>query len=150
MNDLDTLGPPDLEVAKLSVWVRERTYAGSEEPYDADRLTVSAHCAQAGASVFVQGAFLTSSSFERFAETCETLHVALAGKAWLASDELNLTVTLDATDSAGHVLAVVEITPDHMTQEHRFEFQIDQTHLPGIVRQCRTIVGRYPNPHRPR
>jgi hypothetical protein len=90
---------------------------------------------------------MTSSGLERFADGCDQLHSTIADKAWLASDELNLTATLEATDSAGHFLVTVEITPDHLSQEHRFEFQIDQTYLPGIVQQCRTILRRYPSPH---
>ena len=146
-SNLDALGPPELKVAGLSVWVHDRPYAGSEEPYDADWLTITAHCDDGGASVFVRGAFVTSSALERFAEGCDRLHSNLAGRAWLASDEPNLTVTLEATDSVGHLLAIVEIAPDHLSQEHRFEFQIDQTWLLDIARHCRAILGRYPKPH---
>ena len=94
----------------------------------------------------VRGAFLTSSSFERLALGCEELHASLAGQAWLASDEPNLSVKLEAKDRVGHVSAVVEITPDHLSQEHRFKFQIDQTHLLEIARQCRMVLARFPNP----
>jgi hypothetical protein len=38
----------------------------------------------------------------------------------------------------------VQITPDHLTQEHSFEFELDQTYLPGIAAQCRTIADAYP------
>ncbi|HXG87099.1 MAG TPA: hypothetical protein VNJ02_02095 [Vicinamibacterales bacterium] len=141
----DALGPPGLQVAGLRVWVHEQPYAGSDEPYDADWLTVTAQCSESGASVRIRGAFLTSSAFERLAVGCEQLHAHLAGRAWLASEELNLHVVLETTDRLGHLTAVVAITPDHLTQEHRFEFQIDQTYLPEIAQQCRAILARYPN-----
>jgi hypothetical protein len=145
--ELDPLGQPDLQVAALRIWVHARAHTGSEEPYDADWLIVTAHCSGSGANVLVRGAFATSSGFERFADGCDALYRTLSGKAALASDELNLTVTLEATDRTGHLLAVVEITPDHMSQEHRFEFQIDQTYLLPIARQCQVVLGRFPNPH---
>jgi hypothetical protein len=41
----------------------------------------------------------------------------------------------------------VKITPDHMTQEHRFQFELDQSYLPAVVEQCRAILARYPHAH---
>jgi hypothetical protein len=147
ITSLDALGSPDLEIAQLRVWVHERPYAASDEPYDRDWLVVTAHCANEGAAVVIHGPFAASSGVERLADGCDIMYQKLSGKAWLASDELNLTVRLEASGQLGHVQVVVEITPNHLTQEHRFEFNIDQTYLPEITRQCRAILARYPNPH---
>jgi len=38
----------------------------------------------------------------------------------------------------------VLITPDNLTQEHSFEFEIDQSYLAGIAAQCRSIADAYP------
>ena len=69
--NLDALGPPELKVDALSVWVHNRPCDGSDAPYDADWPAITAHCAEGGASVFVRGAFVTSSGLERFAEGCD-------------------------------------------------------------------------------
>ena len=144
------LGAPDLTVAGLQVWVHGQPFPGSDEPYDADWLTVTAHCGAAGASVWVRGEVLTASAFDRLARGCDELHERLEGQAWLAADEPGLSVMLAATDRHGHVSMVVEITPDHMAQAHRFEFALDQSYLPQIARQCRALLQRFPNPHPPR
>jgi len=39
---------------------------------------------------------------------------------------------------------VVEITPDHLTQRHRFEFTLDQSYLPPFIGQLRALAGRFP------
>jgi hypothetical protein len=38
----------------------------------------------------------------------------------------------------------VQITPDHMTQEHRMDFEIDQSYIPSLIAQCRAIIEEYP------
>jgi hypothetical protein len=38
----------------------------------------------------------------------------------------------------------VEITPDHMTQVHRFVDTIDQSYLPEVLRACERLLGQYP------
>jgi glutathione S-transferase len=146
-HDTDRLGPPDLQVAGLQVWAHAQPLAGSNEPYDADWLTVTAHCGASGASVWVRGEILTASALERLARECDELYERLEGQAWLAADEPALSVVFAASDRSGHVSMIVEITPDHLTQAHRFEFDLDQSYLPAVARQCRTLLARFPNPH---
>lgn len=146
-HDSTRLGPPDLQLAGFQVWVHGQPYAGSAEPHDADWLTVTAHCGASGASVWASGALLTASAFDRLARGCEELYARLEGTAWLASDEPNVSVRLTAADRRGHVAMSVEITPDHMAQEHRFEFELDQSYLPAVTQGCRAVLARYPNPH---
>jgi hypothetical protein len=55
-----------------------------------------------------------------------------------------MTHYCEATDRFGHLRANVEITPDHLAQTHRMQFEIDQSHLPVIVEQCAAVVRRYP------
>jgi hypothetical protein len=148
--DATRLGAPDLQLAGFQVWVHSQPYAGSEEPHDADWLTVTAHCGASGASVWASGTILTASAFDQFARHCDELHARLEGIARFASDEPNVSVRLEATGGRGHVSMVVEITPDHLAQEHRFDFEIDQTYLPGVAQQCREVLARYPNPHNSR
>ena len=146
-HDATRLGRSDLQLAGFELWVHGRPYAGSDEPYDADWLTVTAHCRASGASVWASGAILTASAFDRLARGCDELYARLEGTAWLASDEPNVSVQLTAVDRRGHVTMSVEITPDHMTQAHRFEFELDQSYLPAVAQQCRAVLARYPNPH---
>ena len=146
-HDVDGLGPPDLKVAGLQVWAHNQPSARSDEPYDADWLTVTVHCGGSGASVWVRGEILTASAFDRLARGCDELYKRLEGQAWLDADEPALRVLLAASDQYGHVSMVVEITPDHLTQAHRFEFDLDQSYLPNVAAQCRMLLERFPNPH---
>lgn len=44
----------------------------------------------------------------------------------------------------GHITMEVSITPDHMSQRHWFQFEIDQSYLPPLVKQCQSILEAYP------
>ena len=143
----DALGAPDLSVAGLQVWVHGFERPDSAETYDADWLRVTTHCGAGGASVWASGAILTASGFERFAHECQQLYTSLKGSASLSSYEPNLRLTVAAADHHGHVDITVEITPDHMTQAHKFSFELDQTQVFDVARQADEIVARFPNPH---
>jgi len=140
----EKFGPPSLKLAGLQLWVHSRPSPASKEPSEADALNVTAHCGSPGASVSVSGAFLDSWSFASFARECKALHASLDGIAILRSDEPDLCVTL-AAGRTGHVSMIVDITPDPMNQQHRFEFsELDQTYLPAIISQCAAVLDIYP------
>lgn len=143
----DELGDPDLRVAGLQVWVHNQPHANSGEPYDADWLTVTVHCGESGASVWVRGELLTASAFSRLARDCEAMYRQLAGQASLSSDEPGLSVLLTTSDQRGHVSMVVDISPNPLTQAHRFRFDLDQSYLPGVSAQCCALLVRFPDPH---
>jgi hypothetical protein len=58
--------------------------------------------------------------------------------------EPELRVLLKAADRLGHISAQIEITADHLMQAHKMEFEIDQSFLPSIIRQCSEVVSKYP------
>jgi hypothetical protein len=58
--------------------------------------------------------------------------------------EPELKVSLEVADGVDHIRAQVEITPDHLAQAHQFAFEVDQSYLPGIIRQCWAIVQENP------
>jgi hypothetical protein len=57
--------------------------------------------------------------------------------------EPELDVTLTA-EGLGHITMVVAITPDHLSQVHRFTLVIDQSYLPPMIDSCRTLLQQYP------
>ena len=38
----------------------------------------------------------------------------------------------------------VQITPDHMTEEHKYQFEIDQSYLSGLIRELENVLQRFP------
>lgn len=142
----EKLGPPDLKVADFQLWVHGREFPGSQDSYDGSWLRVTAHSGASGASVWMSGAILTVTDLPRWAEECDALAKGQTQEAELAPMEPELNVHIRRVDHLGHFTMRVEITPDHLKQDHSFEFEIDQTYLSEIARQCRTIAAAYPVP----
>jgi len=64
------------------------------------------------------------------------MYEALSGEADLACMEPELSVRLQS-EQLGHIRMEEEITPDNLTQQDTFEFEIDQTYLAELINECR-------------
>ena len=80
----------------------------------------------------------------QWAQECDALANGNIQEATLKPLEPELKVSIRQADRLGHLTMRVDITPDHLTQTHSFEFSVDQTYLPAIVSSCRAIIGAYP------
>ncbi len=139
----ERLGEPDLKLAGFQLWVHG--WESSSPKPDEDWLNVTAHCGAHGASVWASGAILQRGDLAGWMENAGFLHRELSGRAGLVPLEQNLSVILHV-DRSGGIEMVVEITPDPRNQQHRFEFDIDQTYLPPFLKQGKKLLDRYPPP----
>ena len=137
-------GHPALKIAGFQLWVHGRQFPEAEDYDDGNWLRVTAHCGASGASVWAQGAILMVTDIAGFGDQCAAMLRGTSNTAALDPLEPELKVSLQALDRLGHVRAKVEITPDHLVQSHQMEFEIDQSYLPGIIKQCLAIVQEYP------
>lgn len=144
VQNADSLGTPALKFVGLQLWIHGRQFPEAQDFWDGNWLNVTAHCGANGASVWASGAIVMVSDIAHWATQCEALYESGQGDASLQPCEPNLLVTLRSSDQIGHILMRVEITPDHITQKHRIDFEIDQSYLPSLITQCRAIVAEYP------
>jgi hypothetical protein len=135
---------PDLKLIGFALWVHGYEFPSATDDWDSNWLRVTAHVGASGAEVNATGSILDTVGVNRFAEELRELEKQLKGTATLESHEPNLKVVVAAADRAGHLNISVEITPNHMTQEHRFTFDGDQTFLGPSIRQCESILRRFP------
>ena len=143
MVERENYGKPDLEIGGFQLWIHGRQFPNSEDYYDGNWLRVTAHCGAQGAEVWTQGSILMTSDIYGFGKDCEKLLKGAGDTAMLNPLEPELDVSVERSDSLGHFMAVINITPDHMTQEHRFEFEIDQTFVSQIIAQCQSIMKKF-------
>jgi hypothetical protein len=139
----EDLGEPALRVAGFQLWIHGRQFPEAEDYDDGNWLRVTAHCGGSGASVWAQGAIVMVPDISGFGKQCEAMLRGDSSSAVLDPYEPELKVSLEATDRLGHIRAQVEITPDHLTQSHKMSFNVDQSYLPGIIKQCSAIVQEY-------
>lgn len=140
----EDLGVPNLKVVGFQLWVHGREFPESADYYDGNWLRVTVHCGASGAGVWASGSILMVPDVLRWADECDLLATGEGREAQLAPAEPELQVTVRRVDNLGHFTMRVQITPDHLKQQHSFDFEIDQTYLPEIARQCRAIAAAYP------
>lgn len=133
----------DIHLAGLEIWVQRRQFPDSNDYWDGNWIVVNARCSKEGASVHASGPFIHLSELAGFTNELIRLNDELKGEATLPCMEPELSVKLKA-DKLGHVSVTVTLTPDHLTQQHKFVFDIDQSYLSGVLKQCHAVLEEYP------
>jgi hypothetical protein len=128
----DNLGAPDIKLDDLQIWVHGRQYPNEEDYWDGNWLNVTAHCGSKGADVWTNGDILHVPDLARWLADLEIMNQSLSGAADLVSLEPELSVELKMS-GFGQIEMKVEITPDHMRQEHSFQFELDQSYLQELI-----------------
>jgi hypothetical protein len=139
----EDLGPPEIELAGFQFWVRRRQFPDKTDYWDGNWIDVAAHCSAAGADVWLTGPCVHLPELLHWRDEAVQMHQTLVGAAILDCMEPNLRVELKM-QSLGQIMMTVHITPEHMTQQHSFEFAIDQSYLPVFLRQCGQVLDEYP------
>jgi hypothetical protein len=114
-----------------------------DDYWDGNWLNATAICSENGATVLVRGAFIRTTEIYDWRHAVEKLSADLKGEAKLECMEPEIAVTL-ISKSLGVVEIEVQIAPDHLTQEHRFTFTIDQTYLEPLSSQCARLLNAFP------
>lgn len=140
----EQLGAPSLSIGALQLWIHGYHDHGDEDAPDGDWLRVTALCAASGASVRVSGPILTVSDLRRFADECEALASGGAQTAALSPMEPELEVLIVAHEGGVRLSLEISLTPDHLTQKHAFQLELERAALAGMAAQCRELVAQFP------
>jgi hypothetical protein len=136
------LGDPDLKMNQFKLWIHGRQFPELDDFWDGNWLNVSAYCNESGASVYTNGAIVHLSEIEKWLNLCQDLNQKLSGVAELKFLEPNLVFQIELKKGSGTL--EICITPDHMNQDHKFTFDIDQSYLSSIILDCKEILKEYP------
>jgi hypothetical protein len=139
----EQLGRPDIKLNGLQIWVHGRQFPDATDYWDGNWLRATAHCGTHGADVWTTGSILHVPDIVGWLADLERMKTSLTGEANLVPLEPELRVKLAATQ-LGHISMEVEITPDNVTQEHTFHFDLDQSYLDPVIESCRNLVTEYP------
>jgi hypothetical protein len=141
MEYINRLGPPQIKLAGLEVWIHHRSHF--QDYWDGNWVNVTVRCYGPGAEVLASGSIIHLPEIERWLDEATLMRETLSGTANLACMEPGLSVELTAS-SLGHILMEVQITPDHMSQQHSFKFEIDQSYLGCLLTELRAVLAEYP------
>jgi hypothetical protein len=141
--DSEEQRPADIKLAGLEIWVHGRQFPDTEDYWDGNWINITAHCGASGASVWVNGSIVHLREIAHLLTGVEALYSSLEGVAELPCMEPELSFLLEGTGS-GHINMTVKISPDNLAHEHKFIFEIDQSHLPELIKECKGVLRRYP------
>lgn len=132
-----TLGP-------LSLNVHAYQFQDATDYWDANWIIVTAEVNLPGqAWVRADGLFLMTAELARLRDELHMLYDNLDAEAGLWTIEPELNIRLQGKET-GTVLVEIEITPNQMTQEHRFYLELDQSYLPLAITQLNSILRKFP------
>jgi len=137
------LGEPDIAISGLQIWVHGRQFPDLNDYWDGNWLRITAHCGAEGADVWINGPIIHLPEVYSLLGQTEKMNKTLSGSAKLNCIEPELLVSLTA-DKLGHIKMEVNITPNNLTQEHKFYFELDQSYLSGLINNCKTLIEQYP------
>ncbi|MBI1850961.1 MAG: hypothetical protein HYR85_11505 [Planctomycetes bacterium] len=130
--------PPDVRIGGLRIWV----YSIDAEGW----LSITAHFGWNGADVWTYGAILMRDQLECLRAGCAAIRDGRGQAASTGEIEPELSISLNVADKLGHLTLTVQITPDHLEQEHTFRLEIDQTDLPPFLADIDRLLARFADP----
>lgn len=144
LRELENLGEPDLSVGGLRIWIHGRQFPDSTDYWDGNWLRVTAYCIYPHSAVRIQNdPCVRVSELAGLLAGCERLYLTLCGKAELQCMEPYLAIELAASPN-GRIGLKLSVTPEHLTETHEYEDEIDQSYLPPIINSCQAILAKYP------
>jgi hypothetical protein len=136
-------GEPDLQIGGFRLWVHGREFPDVEDYWDGNWLSVTARVEANGARVQADGPFLRNTEVAGFLDSIRTLYATLDSSAELRSLEPELAIVLKG-DGSGGIAVKIDLTPDHLNQQHTFEFGMDQTYLQPLIASLEAILEKWP------
>lgn len=141
--EIENLGVPDIKLGGLQIWIHSRHYPDHQDFWDGNWLNATFHCEAQGASVWVSGDILRNAEIADWLVALENLNETLSGEANLEMLEPYVNVKI-AAEIYGRISVKVDITPEHTSQQHFFEFWLDQSYLNDLILSCRKILKEFP------
>ncbi|MBD8530718.1 MULTISPECIES: hypothetical protein [unclassified Massilia] len=127
----------------MKLWIHGYQSRDCNDYWDGNWLNATAICSEGGATVLVQAFSIRNDELFSWQRAVEKPCVHLAGEANLEYMEPELGVTLKAKP-LGAVEMEVNITSNNLTQEHSFQFSIDQSYLKPLSSQCARVLDAFP------
>ena len=136
---------PSISIGPLKIWISSRQFPNSQDYWDVNWLNVTALCEGEGSRVKTTGAFIHLGELQKWKEDLQEFQRTLNGSVELPTIEPTLQIKFAARQSGtGHLDCEIELTGDHMSESHRFLFDIDQSYLPGLISQLSAVLREYP------
>lgn len=127
----------------MQIWAHGRQYPESTDYWDVNWLNVTAHCGGEGSDVWVTGPIIHITELKALREDLTKLSISLKGSVILDTMEPNFRIEFEAT-SKKEIQVKVHLTPNHLSQGHKYFFEVSQDNLNTFVQELKGILENYP------
>ena len=131
--------PLAFEIAGFRMSVLHRQFPSATDYWDGNWLVVACVCEAPGAKVKADGPFVHLSEVAQLARKLEALQAGASKSEKIDLIEPELAIKFEA-GARGDLGFEVRLTPNHLKQSHRFQFDIDLSYLPAAIQQCKAIL----------
>ncbi len=139
--NLSKLGEPDIHVCGLRIWVYGRQYPDDQDYWDGNWLTVTiAYSTQTSIACVGTGPWIHTSELLHWKEELQAIYGPAKGIARLDCMEPMLKAKVSLDDKTFDVV----VKPQCIGEEHHYVEDIDQSHLPALIRQIEKVLETYP------
>lgn len=136
---------PSISIGALKIWINGRQFPDLSDYWDGNWIDVTALCEGMGSRIQVTGPFIHLTELQAWREDLKEFESTLKGSVELPAMEPTLNIKIEEEESSrGHLKCIVLITGDHLSEEHRYLFQIDQSYLPGLIAQLGAVLREFP------
>ena len=139
-----SLGPPALQAGGLRLWVLGRQFPGAHDVNEGNQLRATIQCDAEGASVRAENAIVMANDLAGWAMECRVLMLPPSAPARLLLRDPVFELALEAVGSPGRLRMRVATPPGDSTPAQAFAFDLDESDLSQMVRQCDAILHVYP------
>ena len=132
----------DVTLAGFHLWILGREFPRSKDYWDGNWILVKVVCKSQTSRTQAIGTFIHLPELSGWRKELKRLYRRVHGDAELKCMEpvLNAKVSLD---KRGAGTFTVNITPDHMKEQHQYVFEIDQSYLRSVISQLTSVLKKH-------
>lgn len=136
---------PSISIGPLKIWILGRQFPEHQDYWDGNWLNVTALCEGNGSRVKVSGSFIHLGELKQWKEALVEFQHKLVGSINLPTMEPTLGIKITTTNSGtGQLDCEIDITGNHISEQHHFVLNIDQSYLSGLLAQLAIVLREYP------
>ncbi len=131
----------NIKIGQLTLKIIGFSYPKATNEYDADWLDVQVTCQTKYADINFSGVFLSATQLIQFGQDIDQLYKQNTDVAYFSPMEPSVIIELKKQGSLGAIVARIELEPClGDVERYFFEFLLDQSYLPGIISQLKSII----------
>jgi hypothetical protein len=136
----EKLGNPNISFLSINIWIFNRPYKDSNDPYDSDWINIYFEFKNAFIKYKDDGALLTLSCIERFLKELKEMYKNLSGKAELSTYEPNIKIIIESKN--GGKMECKYIFEKDYKSNFITEEEFDQTYLPKLIQELEESIEK--------